>query len=52
LSVLGKPQHEWDEFLEEASRPRRRLPGRNLLWVVVPVAVLVVVLLLVKLAGN
>jgi flagellar basal body-associated protein FliL len=24
VSVLGQPQHDWDEFLDETRKPRKR----------------------------
>jgi hypothetical protein len=45
VSVLGKPQHEWDEFLEEARKPRRRWTLGRILLVALPVAVVVAILI-------
>ena len=45
MSVLGQPQHDWDDFLEEARKPKRRWKLSRILWtgaaVVFAVAVLV-----------
>jgi hypothetical protein len=38
VSVLGRPQNEWDEFLEETRKPRRRWSLGRILWIVIPAA--------------
>jgi hypothetical protein len=45
MSVLGRPQHDWDDFLEEAGKPRRRWRPSRFLWLIIPVAVVVVALI-------
>jgi hypothetical protein len=37
VSVLGRPQNEWDEFLESEERRRSRSPFKKLLWLLIPV---------------
>lgn len=45
MSVLGQPQHDWDDFLEEARKPRKRWRLSRILWIVIAVAVAAVVLI-------
>ena len=44
MSVLGKPQNEWDEFLDEARKPRRRWGLGRILWIVIPAAIVIALL--------
>ncbi|MFH1311649.1 MAG: hypothetical protein ABIJ00_00325 [Candidatus Eisenbacteria bacterium] len=44
MSVLSRPQNEWDEFLQNEDRRRSRSPFRKLLWLVIPAAFVVVAL--------
>jgi hypothetical protein len=44
VSVLGQPQHDWDDFLEEASKPRRRWGLSRLLWIAIPAVVAAVII--------
>jgi hypothetical protein len=44
MSVLGQPQHDWDDFLEEARKPRRRWWLSRILWIAVAVAVAAVLI--------
>ena len=43
MSVLGRPQHDWDDFLEEAAKPRRKWPFFRILLVAVAIVVAVVI---------
>jgi hypothetical protein len=46
VSVLGQPQHEWDEFLKESHKPQRRWTPARILWIAVPVVVVAAVVVL------
>jgi hypothetical protein len=46
VSVLNRPQKDWDDFLARAQRSRSGSPIRKILWVVVPIGILVVSYLL------
>jgi hypothetical protein len=45
VSVLGQPQHDWDDFLDEARKPRKRWWQSRVVWIAVPVVVAVVILI-------
>lgn len=45
MSVLGQPQHDWDDFLEEARKPRKRWGLSRILWIAIPVGVVAAILL-------
>ena len=42
LSVLSRPQNEWDEFLDDEARRRTRSPVAKLLWLIIPAAVVII----------
>jgi hypothetical protein len=44
VSLLSRPQNEWDEFLEDEERRRSRSPVRKLLWLLIPAAFVIVAL--------
>ena len=44
VSVLGRPQHDWDDFLEEASKPKRKWRLSRILWLLIAIAVSAVVI--------
>jgi hypothetical protein len=44
MSVLGQPQHDWDDFLEDARKPRRRWSPSRVIWIVVAIAVAAVIM--------
>jgi hypothetical protein len=43
VSVLQRPQQEWDDFIERASRPRTGLSMWKLLWVLIPAGVVALI---------
>ena len=45
VSVLGQPQQDWDDFLEEARKPRKKWRLSRIVWIAVPVAIAVVILI-------
>ena len=51
MSILSRPQKEWDEFLEKGSRPGRSLRDKALLWVVIPAGILIVTVLCYRFLG-
>ncbi len=44
MSVLGRPQGDWDDFLEDVGKPKKRWRPLRILGLVVAVAVAVAVL--------
>jgi hypothetical protein len=50
LSILSKPQSEWDEFLESSYRDDRRFGASNLLKIAVPAGIALVVALVLYLS--
>ena len=42
LSVLSRPQNEWDEFLDDEARRRTRSRAAKLLWLIIPAAVVII----------
>lgn len=45
MSVLGRPQKDWDDFLEEASKPKKRWTLGKVLLIAVPVVVVAAILI-------
>jgi hypothetical protein len=39
VSVLGQPQHDWEDFLEDAKKPKKRWPLSKILLILGAVAV-------------
>jgi hypothetical protein len=38
MSVLGRPQHDWDDFLEDARKPKKRWRLSRILLIVAAIA--------------
>ena len=45
MSVLGRPQHDWDDFLEAAGKPKRWWSPRRVFWIIMAVAVAAAILI-------
>ena len=41
MTVLNRPQKDWDDFLDKAERTGSRSPLRKILWVVIPIGIVV-----------
>jgi hypothetical protein len=48
VSILNRPQRDWDSFLDETEHSRSKSPLRKLLWIVIPIGILVASYLLGK----
>jgi hypothetical protein len=44
MSVLGRPQKDWDDFLEETRTSRKRWRPSRILWIVAAVVLAAAVL--------
>jgi hypothetical protein len=51
VSVLSKPQKDWDEFMEKTSR-RRGSPLGKILWFLIPAGILAVVVVYLRILGG
>jgi flagellar basal body-associated protein FliL len=52
VSVLGQPQGDWDDFLEDARKPKKRWRLSRILLVVAAVAVAAAVLIYYYYQGS
>jgi hypothetical protein len=44
VSVLGQPQHDWDEFLEDAAKPKRGWRHSRVLWIAIPAVIVAAII--------
>jgi hypothetical protein len=49
MSVLSKPQKEWDDFLDGSSRPKGFWRSWRVLWVLIPAGILALVIVVSRL---
>jgi hypothetical protein len=40
VSILNRPQKDWDRFLDETESSRSGSPLRKILWIVIPIGIL------------